>query len=154
VEKPGVRLTHREGYFADTSQPVRDQRQREAMWDLMSGPLELSAVPMAVQCETVEQGVRVSMRFDTAAVSLRQEGDTWLGELEIVLLYQDVKGAGKGGAEQRVPLKLTNDNRRAALGAGLNYQLMLPRVAGAASLLVGVRDVPSGRVGTIKVAAP
>jgi len=154
VEKAGLRAKHREGYFADSSQPVRDQREREAMWDLMVAPLELSAVPMAVQCEAAEQGVKVSMRFDVAAVTLRQQGEAWLGELEIVLLYQDVKGASKGGAEQKLPLKLSNEDRRAAMEAGLNYQLMLPRVAGATSLLVGVRDVPSGRVGTMKVTPP
>lgn len=143
VEKAGLRATHREGYFADSSQPERDQREREAMWDLMVAPLELSAVPMAVQCEAAEQGVKVSMRFDVAAVTLRQQGSAWVGELEIVLLYQAVKGASKGGAEQKLPLRLSNENRRAAMEAGLNYQLMLPRVAGATSLLVGVRDVPS-----------
>jgi VWFA-related protein len=149
--KAGISLRHRDGYYAAELKPQQDQQQREAMWDAMSGPLSLSAIPMAVQCERLADRLRVTMRLDAAALTMREIKGSWQGAFEVVLLYLDAKGQGKGGSEKSVPFDLPTADRDKALASGFNYQLDLPLIDGAKILAVGIKDSASGRVGTMQI---
>jgi VWFA-related protein len=155
VTKPGLSARHREGYFANESKTARDQQQREAMWDLMASPLNVQAIPFAAQVAAQGEGnnrrYRISLRFDPAAVSLREEKGRWLGELNLVMLYLDEKANSKGGAEQWINLDLSATERERAMEAGYNYEIALPASASASRLLIGVRDSASGRAGTLQI---
>jgi VWFA-related protein len=149
--RPGISLRHRDGYYAAELKPQQDQQQREAMWEVMSGPLSLSAIPMAVQCERLADRLRVTLRLDATALTMREIKGRWQGAFEVVLLYLDAKGQGKGGSEKSVPFDLPTVDRDKALASGFNYQLDLPLIEGAKVLAVGIKDSSSGRVGTLQI---
>lgn len=117
----------------------------------MSAPLAMNAVPMAVQSELLDGKLRVTMRIDAAALSFQELKGRWAGEFEIVLLYLDASGNGKGGAERSVPFDLSPAEREKAMTSGFNYQLDLPLIESVQRLAVGVKNTPSGRVGTLQI---
>lgn len=155
LNRPGTTVLHREGYFAEDSRPPWDRQQRQALWDVMTLPLETAAVPFALQAAVSGadggQRLQLSLRADPEAVTLREEKGLWSGRLDIVMLYLDAAGNSKGGAEESVPLRLSSAERDAALKAGFDYRQTLPLPAGAHRIVVAVRDAPSGRTGTLSV---
>ncbi|HBY64607.1 MAG TPA: hypothetical protein DEH78_32715 [Solibacterales bacterium] len=151
VSRPGLVVRHREGYFADEPATSGKERQREALLEAMTAPLELAAVPFAVQLTPQPGTLRIALKVDPAAVSLRESKGAWLGHVDVVCVYFDAKGQSMGGSEEEVPLKLTAANRDEALRNGFVYQATIPANAAAHKLVIAVRDAPSGRIGTVQV---
>jgi VWFA-related protein len=152
VQGQGLSIRHREGYFARDEAPTWTQQQREAMWDLMAGPLEVGGIAIAAQCQQAEGKLKVTMRLDPDAISLRNSAGFWVGQIQLALFYVDATGKSIGGTEQSLPLRLTNDDREKMLSAGgLNYGVELPMQSNATRLVIGARDLPSGRLGTIHI---
>ncbi|MDX2153619.1 MAG: VWA domain-containing protein [Bryobacteraceae bacterium] len=152
ANRPGLALRHREGYFA--AEPTVDtrERQREALLEAMSGPLELGAVPFAAQLDPAPAGkLRVTLKIDPAAVSLREAKGHWLGHVDVVFLYLDAQANAKGGSEEAVPLKLTAPDRDEAFKNGFLYQAAIPSNTEAHKLVIAVRDAPTGRLGTLQI---
>jgi VWFA-related protein len=151
VNRPGLTLRHREGYFAAEPPTGSKQSQRDALFEAMSAPLELGAVPFAAQLEPAGSKLQVTIKVDPAAVTLRESKGQWLGHVDIVFLYLDATGNSKGGNEEALPLKLTPANREQALTSGFLYQATIPRNQEAHKLVIAVRDAPTGRIGTLHV---
>jgi VWFA-related protein len=151
-DRPGVTVRHREGYFTAVSKPGKDVLRRDSMFTLMSGPLTSGTIPLAVQCMPVDGSkLRVVMRMDPTAVTLREASARWYGELEILLLYTDDAGNRKGAIAETLKLDLSGEEYAHAMDQGINYRLDAPFAAGSKFLTVGVRDNTDGRVGTIRV---
>jgi VWFA-related protein len=148
----GVSVRHREGYYAGVAKPGADSMRRESMWNLMTGPLTSGAIPLAVQAVPLDRAkLRVVVRINPEAVTMREVSSRWTGELEIVLLYTDERGNRKGTHGETLRLDLSAGERGQALDAGVNYRVEAPVMEGSRFLTVGVRDNADGRVGTVRI---
>lgn len=155
LKRPGLTVLHREGYFAGEAKPEWNRKERESILELLASPLEMAAVPLAVQAQVSGAGearrIELMVRVDPAAVTLRETQGRWSGRLDVVMVYLDARGGSKGGAEEAVALSLSAGEREQALGTGFDYRQSLPLPGGAQLLAIAVRDAPSGRVGTVRV---
>ena len=155
LKRSGLTALHREGYFAGDAKPEWNKVEREAILELLASPIGMAAVPLAVQARVAGEGgarrIELGIRVDPAAVTLREEKGRWTGRLDVVMVYMDVRGGSKGGAEEAVSLALSAGEREQALGTGFDYRQSLPLPDGAVRLAIAVRDAPSGRVGTVQV---
>jgi len=151
-DRPGVGVRHREGYFAAAANPGKDALRRDTMFTLMNGPLTSGTIPLAVQCMPLEGSkLRVVMRMDPTAVTLREASTRWSGDLEILLLYTDEAGNRKGAIAENLRLDLSGEEYAHAMDQGINYRLDAPFAKGSKFLTVGVRDNADGRVGTVRL---
>jgi VWFA-related protein len=148
---PGCAVRHREGYFGAERPGADRAAARETLSALVAAPFDVAGIPIAVQAAAMGERLRVAVRLDPASITLREARGRWLGRLDVVMIFLDEAGESKGGGEEALPLDLSAADREAAMASGFNYRQSLPRVAGASRLVVAVRDVPTGRVGTVRI---
>lgn len=146
----GCTVRHREGYFSAERSSGKEP-QRETLSAIVAAPFDTAGVPLAVQTVRMDKQWRVAVRMDPAAVTLREARGRWLGRVDVVMIFLDEAGGSKGGGEESVALDLSAADREAAMASGFNYRQALPVVEGAKRLVIAVRDVPTGRVGTVRI---
>ena len=156
VDRPGVDVRYRKGYFAakpsDMSDKTRKSQMRAAVWS----PLESTAVAVNARADFVDAAepdtVNVFLQIDPATVAFRKDGDRWKAELDVVYVQKDGRGEMRGdGITDRMSLALTDATYADVVKRGLIRQRRFPRQPGAATLRIVVRDADTGATGSVTV---
>jgi hypothetical protein len=156
VNRSGLDVRHRKGYFAmrplDTSDKTRKAEMHAAVWS----PLEATAIAMNVRADLIDtpepNTINLVVQVDPATVAFRKEADRWKAELDVVYVQKDDTGTNKGdGVTDRISLALTDTTYADVVKRGIIRQQRFPRQAGAASLRIVVRDADTGSTGSVTV---
>ena len=151
VKRSGLSVRHREGYLADSrvGQPVEwtEAVRRTAF----SNPLGSPAIPLTAVCRRTPLGeVAVTVVVDTPALQFLPDGENLTANLEILIGDNAADGPARAS---RSPLTSTVPAARweVARGQATRFDRVWKPAPDATALRVIVRDVNSGRYGSLDV---
>lgn len=153
VNRPGVELHHRGGYFAQPDEPsepwYREQILDAATWS----PLDATRLGLTVQVARLEDGtLELDLLLDARDLSLVPKDGGWQCGLDLWLVQLD-------SHEQHLTTKANTNNLRlnqttyeqVLKSQGLRLLERLRPEPGAALLRVLVRDIASGALGSVTI---
>ena len=155
VARKDVSVRHRSGYFGHAPRTNDRSTDAGALLTAIGRPLELTAVGVTVDVARAERPnqVALTVRVDPATLTLVQEGDISRGAIELVIAHVTTGNALLGSVHTTLPLDLTPDQRRQFAEEGLRLTRTVTLADDARQLIVGVRDVRSGAMGTVRIDA-
>ena len=151
VARRGVDVRHRTGYFGLAPRASGTSLADGALLAAVGQPLELTALGITVDVApgTQPNQLTLSVRVDPGGLTLEPDGDVAKGTLELVIAHVTTGNALLGSVHTTVPLALTADRRRDSVRITRTVTL----ADDARQLIVGVRDGPSGAMGTVRMDA-
>jgi VWFA-related protein len=151
--RPGVRLRHRRGYFAQPDEPAEDWYRSGVLGAAMWNPTDATGLAMTVHpFPAAPDTLDVDIRIDARDVSLQQIGDRWRGQLDVWLVQLGPGDALLGTVSRVAGLDLDRPTyEKLAQSGELPLFERLKRDPKAVLLRVLVRDVGSGALGSVSV---
>jgi len=89
VNRAGLNLRYRKGYFDEPEKPQDDKLRRGELRDAVFSPLDASALGLMVQVapDRPEKGrMTIGVKIDQRGISLQASGDRWTGRLDLVFI--------------------------------------------------------------------
>jgi VWFA-related protein len=154
VTRPGVSVRHRQGYLADAATARLTAWSPDLMMEVAANPIGSSAVRLTAQCVqtsdpepgTLQVGLRIeawSLRFDTNGANQ---------QTQIQIIFAERSADGRTHLTTDTPtVKIPTQSWDMAQREGLRYARRLKPARDAVSLRIIVRDMVSGRYGTLDV---
>ena len=153
VERPGVSLRYRRGYYAMRNAESSGDLEKKEIQNLVWSPLDATAVPLNVRVEfnREKNQYEVSVQIDPIGLTIEPEGDRWKGRMAIVSVLKARDGRKFGEARENIRMNLQKPTYEKIQREGIQYYRSVPVVKGADILRVIVRDAPSGLAGTVTI---
>lgn len=154
IERSGLNLRYRKGYFNEPEKPQDDKLRKAELRDAVFSPLDASALGLTVQVapDQPEKGrLTVAVKIEQRGISLQPNGDRWTGRLDLLFIQKDEAGHQYGGQDDRVDLNLARASYDKLVKEGLVYRKPLSFDAKATQLRVIVRDNSSGAMGSVTI---
>ena len=154
VKRSGVSLRHREGYLADAAVATPTAWANDMMMAVAADPIGSSAVRLTASCALVsdpEPGMlQVGLRIE--AWSLRFDANAGYQQTQIQIIFAERAANGSTHlTTDRPTVKIPTQSWEMAQQDGLRYARRLKPSRDAVSLRVIVRDMVTGRYGTLDV---
>ncbi len=153
VKRPGVRLRHRRGYFAQPDEPSDDWYRSGVLGAAMWSPADATGLGLTVRpLPAAPDALDLEIRIDARDLSLLPVGDGWQGRLDVWLVQLGPGGALLDTVSHVAGLsldRLTFDRVRQSGELPLAERLKRDRKA--VLLRVLVRDVGSGALGSVSI---
>ncbi len=96
VDRKGVDVRYRKGYFAFNDESHSDQQRRDELADALWSPLDATAIPLIMRLERVDQPepnlLRAYLAADIRSLTLEQKRKPALGRGDVMLNQQDRAG--------------------------------------------------------------
>lgn len=157
VDRSGVRLRYRQGYYASLAAPGKTERadQGQAALDLaMRSPLDESALGLRAAIEGLPDGKRAKLRIwvDAHDVTFQTEKNAVRAvNLDILLVELGSDGNVKSNALRTVHLGVPEKALAQVLRNGVELGSWLDIKPGATQLRLIARDTASGNLGSVSV---
>jgi hypothetical protein len=117
VKRPGVRLRHRSGYFAQPGEPAEDWYRSGVLGAAMWSPTDATGLGLTVRpFPAAPDTLDLDIKIDARDVSLEQIGDRWRGQLDLWLVQLGPGDALLGTVSHVAGLIWTADLREVAVG--------------------------------------
>jgi VWFA-related protein len=154
VKRSGVNLRHREGYLADAAVATPTAWANDLMMAVAADPIGSSAVRLTASCALVsdpEPGtLQVGLRIE--AWSLRFDANGGYQQTQIQIIFAERAANGSTHlTTDRPTVKIPTQSWETAQREGLRYARRLKPARDAVSVRVIVRDMVTGRYGTLDV---
>jgi VWFA-related protein len=154
-KRPGVRLRYREGYYVEKKPPVVQTDVRATTQDLLEAAVDAVAIPLTATVQRTMGnvgGVVVVLNIDANAITLKQEGDHWIGKISVFARFAGDEDEQYGDVPMDAPaLTLTQAQHDKFLRDGLPRRFTMKVPDGASTLRVLVRDDNSGSTGSVTI---
>jgi VWFA-related protein len=152
VDRPGVRLRHRRGYFALPGEPADEWYRRDALEAAKWSPVDATRVGLTVRVvPSGGRGLGLELRLQTRDLSLRPIDGSWRGKLDVWLVQLGPGDELLDTLSQVAELRLTGADHERAREGDLPLMARLERTEKAALLRVLVRDVSTGALGSLTI---
>jgi hypothetical protein len=153
VTRPGVRLLHRRGYFAQPDEPTDDWYRSGVLGAAMWSPVDATRVGLTVRpFPAAPDTLDLEIRIDAGDVSLQPVGDGWQGRLDVWLVQLGPGDALLDTVSHVAGLSLDRPTFEQVRQSGeLRLTERLKRDRKAVLVRVLVRDVASGALGSVSV---
>lgn len=156
VNREGARVRHRKGYFAFAEQPPAGTESRTAeLIESARSPLDAAALGITAQVKRVQAAgddiLNVTLRLDHRDVSLRQEGDRWVGAVDLLFMQRGNEGRELTRDVQTMQINVSQSRYAQFESQGILFSGRVPVAAGAEELRLVVRDTGSTAVGSLAV---
>ena len=153
VTRPGVRVRHRRGYFAQPDEPGDDWYRSGVLGAAMWSPVDASGIGLTVRpFPAAPDTLDLDIRIDARDVSLQPVGNGWQGRLDVWLVQLGPGDALLDTVSHVAGLSLdrpTYEQVRQSGEVRLAERLKRDRKAVLVRLLV--RDVASGALGSVSI---
>lgn len=152
VNRPGVALRYRSGYYRPVPQPVDPLARREELDQAAASPLDATGLGIQAKLAPIAghpDQVECLLHIAPENIDFQPRGDRWAATLEILLLNRDGDEHPFRGREDRMALQLTDENYRKVMRTGINYRQILELQFGGTEIRVVVRDGVSGAIGSV-----
>ena len=151
--RPGVRLRHRRGYFAQPGVPTDDGYRRGVLEAATWSPMDATRVGLTVRAIPSKDGrLTLTLRLHAPDVSLRPEGDRWRGQLDVWFVQLGPADALLDTDSRTAALSLTSADHQRVMRA--NEIVLMERLKpkeDTVLLRILVRDVATGALGSVSV---
>lgn len=154
LNRNGVNVRHRLGYFAFPEQPQAAQTRQVALREAAWSVLDATTIPLTVRLgpNLPQPGkLRVVMQVDLRSLNLEQKADRWIGTLDILFVQQAGPDQGTKVINDTLNLNLTRASRDQLMKSGMVFAKDLEFPEAAYALRVAVRDATSGSVGSVNM---
>jgi VWFA-related protein len=154
VKRSGVSLRHREGYLADAAAATPTGWTNDLTMAVAASPIGSSAIRLTASCALTsdpEPGtIQVGLRIE--AWSLRFDETRGYQQTQIQVIFAERSANGSTHLTTDTPtVKIPTQSWEIAQREGLRYARRLKPARDAVSLRVIVRDMVTGRYGTLDV---
>jgi hypothetical protein len=157
VNKPGVTVLYRHGYFAEPARLPIDRRRAMTYSRIASAasyPQEIRDVRFSMRTSVVKGTDRmpdfvVELSIDASTVSFLADGGRQLASLDIAVFCQDEQGDSTGDRWETLDLKLLPDTHARMLKDGITYTGRVTVARAVKFVKVVVYDFGADRVGTM-----
>lgn len=155
VSRPGLKITHRKGYFAPKEDPTYITLKKREVLDALRSPGNLNEIPVRLSYSAFPVGedryqVDVFTRIDFGRLPFLEEKDRKTNLLHLITAAYGGKGGYLGGQEKQLDLRLTRSGQQelAALGATSKFTLEAP--PGEHQLKAVVRESVEATLGSVQ----
>jgi VWFA-related protein len=151
--RPGVRLRHRRGYFAQPGEPTDDWYRGGVLGAAMWSPLDATRLGLTVRATpSSDDRLTLALRLHAPDVSLRPAGDRWRGQLDVWLVELGPGNELLDTVSHVADLSLSPaDHRRVMRTNEIVVMERLTLETDAALLRILVRDIFSGALGSVTI---
>jgi len=153
VNRPGVQLLHRQGYFAQPEEPATTWYRQSILNAAMWSPLSATRLGLTVRARGTPTGsLDLELLVDPHDISFQTQNDIWEGELDLKLVQLGPDDRLLRSFSHVASLRLTrSDYEQAVQRKAVILSEGLENVPGAALLRVLARDIRSGRLGSVTI---
>ena len=151
VDRPGVRVRHRSGYYAAPSQTKQKDAGTAAIRTALESPLQTSGISLAVEATRKGDQVSILVRIDPSTLSLERTTDRWEGAVDVLIARVNQQGRGEVDTTVPLTISLTDEERLRALNDGISASRAVTQKADTFEFRIVARDVPTGRVGSLVI---
>jgi len=151
VTRPGLNVRHRQGYLALPDEASTEDARRAALVDAARSPVDATALGLSVRIarDVPAPGtLRAHLTIEPGHVSLRQQGDRWVGTIDALFVMQAAADAQTTVTSQAARIDLTQASYKESLKAGVHLAQDLDAAQCRYRLKVVVRDAATGRLGS------
>jgi VWFA-related protein len=151
VNKPGVTVLYRHGYFAEPARLPIDRRRAltySRVASAASYPQEIRDVRFSMRTSVVKGTDRMP-DFVASTVSFLADGGRQLASLDIAVFCQDEQGDSTGDRWETLDLKLLPETHARMLKDGITYTGRVTVARAVKFVKVVVYDFGADRVGTL-----
>ena len=153
VRRKDVSLRYRQGYLVPAQKPG-DSESKAKLQEALASPVDAAAIGITVKLETPQtnnDGWRLITSIDSHDLAVEQQGEKWVGHLQIVYSVQTETGKELGGLLDNVNLDLKPEIWSEMVAKGLVLRKEFNPPAGASKVRIAVHDLSTGRIGSISV---
>jgi VWFA-related protein len=153
ARRPGVRLRHRRGYFAQPDEPAEDWYRSGVLGAAMWSPTDATGLGLAVRpFPAAPATLDLTILVDVRDVAIRQAGERWRGQLDVWLVQLGPSDEHLGTVSHVAGIDLDRPAFEQVTRAGeLPIRERLERDPKAVLVRVLVRDVASGALGSVSI---
>jgi len=153
VRRPGVRLRHRSGYFAQPAEPAEEWYRTAALDAAMWSPIDATQVGLTIRVTpTAPDALSLEIRVRAEDVSLRPLGDGRQAKLDVWFVQLGPDKAHLETVTSIADVRLpAAESERVARTGDLVVRAHVKRKGRAALLRVLVRDVATGVLGAVSI---
>lgn len=155
VSRPGLKVTHRSGYYAPREDPTYIGLKKREVLDALRAPGNLNEIPIRLSYNAFPVGedryqVDAFTRIDFGRLPFLEKKDRQTNLLHLITAAYGEKGGYLGGQEKQLDLRLTRSGRQelAALGATSKFTLEAP--PGEHELKAVVRESVEAVIGSVQ----
>src|ERR1039458_4942119 len=155
VDRPGVQLRYRNGYFAFPEGDKATEPRKQLIADALRSPLEMIDLGFDVHADVAKESgdmqLSVQIHIDPGQLKFQQKGDRWTDSLEVVWVELGANGQIVGHGAHTLNLKPTDQGYDEILHQGLTFSEHAKVVSGAVEVRLVIADNGSDVIGSVTV---
>ncbi len=155
VSRPGVRVTHRKGFFAPKERLSPEEQKKKEMLEAMRAPTDLREIPLRMSYhssrldgDTYRLEIVTRLGFEDLPF-LVEEGKRF-NRINLAVVAFDAKEEYVGGDEKAWNFKLGDSSYQALLKSGLTSKVVLEVPAGRYQVKVAARENLNAGLGSLR----
>jgi VWFA-related protein len=150
VNRRGVNVRHRPGYYAHPPVVQDASTRREELHAALRRPLDATGLELTAR---VEPGNPLTVNVHLPRVGAEQRGDTWVGEVTIMVSQAMPDGTLLDTIETTIPIRLTAEDHAKLAQNGLRAGHEVRLADGAHQVRIAVYDAVTRGVGSLSIPA-
>jgi VWFA-related protein len=155
VDRPGLEVRSRTGYFASADSVVTPKDKEEIMVEAAKSSLESTALGMDVQADPMDvpgvRQIKARVRIEPAQLGLVQNGDHLTDSIDIKWVQLADDGQVLASTSQTLNLNIPQANYESVLTTGITFSGNVMLANGAKDLRLVALDSGNGSVGTVNI---
>jgi VWFA-related protein len=155
VDRPGVQLNHRQGYYAQTEAVEELVGKKVDLESALLSPVDSTEVGITAGFDVTSASPRnilnAHLKLDPESLSMVKKGEGWAGQIEEMFVEFNEAGDQVGRQSDKKLFEITAAQKPKFDSIGMTLTQTIPMAAGAVRLRIIVRDTASGRTGSLTV---
>jgi VWFA-related protein len=155
VNRPGVEVRARRGYFATPDAVIAAKSKEEIMVEAAKNPIESGALGMDVQADPINvlgaRQIKTQIKIDPAQMQLAKIEDHWTDSIDVKWVQIAADGHVLSSTSQTINLNIPRVEYENVLHKGLRFSGNVRLVKDATDVRIVARDSGNGSVGTVNI---
>ena len=155
VNRPGVEVRARRGYFATPDAAVSPKSKEEIMVDAAKNPIESGMLGMDVQADSAgtpdARQIKTQVKLDPTQLQLAKTGDHWTDSIDVKWVQVDSFGRILTSTSQTLSLNIPQADYESVLRKGLTFSGNVKLAKDATDIRIVARDSGNGSIGSVNI---
>jgi len=154
VNRPGLEVRHRTGYFAVATQEQASAQRSAALQSAVSSPIDAAGLGLTLRVDPVEgkpSDYRLTVRVEPGGIALEPAGEESHGAIDVVVAQVRADGAEGRSLDHTVNIRASGERLQQFQRDGTTFTHTVTLNPDAERLRVIVRDVRTGALGAVGV---
>ena len=155
VSRPGVRVTHRRGFYAPKERLSPEEQKKKEMLEAMRAPTDLREIPLQMSYHGSRLGpdtyrLEIVTRLGFKDLPFLVEEGKRINRINLAVVAFDAKDEYVGGDEKAWNFKLSDSSYQALLKSGLTSKVVLKVPPGRYQVKVAARENLNAGLGSLR----